>query len=110
MRKNEYKARFKLAEVVIILSILYNVEAFQVIKINEIKELESIQHSILTSILDLPKSTPYCSMLMEVGWWSMEERIAYKRLMLYQSISKSDKMRTIRKILKEQMKEERETT
>jgi hypothetical protein len=108
--KYTYESRLKLAEAVVIQSILYNVEAFQVVKENEIKKLESTQHTILASTLELPKSTPYCAMLMEVGWWSMRARVSYRRLMLYHNITRSDERRTIKKIVKEQGKEERETT
>ena len=102
--------RIKLAESVVLQTVLYNIEAFQVIKPKEIKELESIQHSILCGILELPKTTPYCAMLMEVGWWTVKARVSYRRLMLYHNIMKSDDRRTIKKIVEEQKKETREST
>ena len=40
----------------------------------------------------------------------MKDRIAYKKLMLYQNIMKSDNKRAVKKIVKEQMKWERKTT
>ena len=104
------EARLVLAEAVIIPSILYNVEAFPVITERELKDLESIQLSILTNILELPSSTPYYALLMEVGWWTMKGRISYRRLMLYHNIIKSDKRRVLKRLLEEQKKEERETT
>ena len=103
-------ARLNLAEIVIIKSIIYNIEAFPVITTKEIKELESVQLQILTSTLQLPQSTPYHALLMEVGWWTMEGRIVYAKLMLYHNIMRSNKKRVLKKLLKEQEKEERETT
>ena len=102
--------RLKLAEAVVLQSILYNIEAFQVIKQKEIKELESMQHTILCGILELPKTTPYCAMLMEVGWWTVKARVSYRRLMLYHNIIRSDERRTIKKIIEAQKKEVREST
>ena len=52
------EARLKLAQTVIIPSLLYNAEAFQQYKEKEIEELESIQLKILTSIFEVPSTTP----------------------------------------------------
>ena len=103
-------ARLNLAEIVIIKSIIYNIEAYPVITTKEVKELESVQLKILTSTLQLPQSTPYYAILMEVGWWTMEGRIVYAKLMLYHNIMRSNKKRVLKNLLKEQEKEERETT
>jgi hypothetical protein len=64
---------------------------------------------VLTEILELPLSTPYIPLLMETGFWPMRDRIAYKKLMLYQNIIKSDNKRVVKKIVKEQIKMERKT-
>merc|ERR1712096_152738 len=96
------EARLNLAEIVIIPSILHNVEGFPTYKNDEIKQLESIQLSILTGILELPKTTPYCALLMETGWWTMRARISYRRMMLYHNIIRSDNKRPVKKILREQ--------
>ena len=47
---------------------------------------------------------------METGFWTMRARLAYKKLMLYHNIVKSDEKRVMKKILKVQEKEERSTT
>ena len=47
-------ARLNLAEIVVIRSIIYNIEAYSVITMKEMKELESVQLSILTNLLELP--------------------------------------------------------
>jgi hypothetical protein len=104
------KARLILAEIIIVGSMLYNAEAFPEYTMEEIKKLESIQLKILTGILELPKTTPYCALLMEVGWWTMEARLAYKKLMLYHNITRSDDKRTVKRIVEEQEQEARETT
>ena len=104
------ESRLKLAETVIIPSILNDIEGFPVLKGAEIKKLESMQLNILTDILELPRSTPYCALLMEVGWWPMKARIAYKKLMLYHNIMRSGKKRVARKLVIEQEKEARKTT
>ena len=103
-------ARLNLAEIVVIRSIIYNIEAYSVITMKEMKELESVQLSILTNLLELPQSTPYYALLMELGCWTMKGRVAYVKLMLYHNILRSDKRRVLRKLLKEQEKEARETT
>ena len=90
-------ARLNLAEIVIIKSIIYNIEAYPVITAKEVKELESVQLKILTSTLQLPQSTPYYAILMEVGWWTMEGRIVYAKLMLYHNIMRSSKKRVLYK-------------
>ena len=104
------EARLNLAEIVIIPSLLYNAEGYPQYEEAVIKKLESIQLSILVGILGLPKSTPYCALLMEVGWWTMRARLAYKKLMLYHNIVRSDEKRVVKKIVKVQEDEKRETT
>ena len=104
------EARLKLAEVTVIVSILNNAEAFHEYKECEIRRLESIQLNILTGILELPRTTPYCALLMEVGWWTMRTRLAYKKMMLYHNIIRSDQKRPVKRILQVQEKEERETS
>ena len=104
------EGRLKLAEAVIIKSILYNAEGFPSHTDAEIKELESVQLNILTSLLELPRSTPYCALLMEVGWWTMKARITYTKLMLYHNIKRSNDRRVIKQLVKAQEDEIRETT
>ena len=104
------EGRLKLAETVIIKSILYNAEGFPSHTDAEIKELESAQLNILTSLLELPRSTPYCALLMEVGWWTMKARIKYAKLMLYHNIKRSNDRRVIKQLVTAQENEVRGTT
>ena len=104
------ESRLKLAESVVLQSILVNVEGFPSYKDGEMKKLESVQLNILTNLLELPKTTPYCALLMEVGWWPMKDRLSYKKLMLYHNIVRSDDRRVIKKLLRVQEREVRPTT
>ena len=103
-------ARLKLAEVVIIRSILHDVEAFPSYTEGEIIELERIQHSILFGILELPSSTPYYGLLLETGWWTMRGRLTYHKLMLYHNIVTSDNRRVVKYMIRLQMDMKRQTT
>ena len=103
-------ARLKLAEAVIIPSILHNVEAYPFYEQKDIEGLERVQHQVLTGLLDIPISTPYLAILMETGFWTMKARIAYRKLMLYQNILKSDKRRVLKSLIDIQKNEARDTT
>ncbi len=103
-------ARLNLGEVVVITSIVYNAEAFHEYKDHEVKELEQVQHTILTGILELPSSTPYYPLLMETGWWTVRGRLVYKKLMLYHNIVTSDEKRVVKKMIKVQKETNRSTT
>ena len=102
--------RLKLAEVVVLQSILYNSEAFHEHTKDEMHELEKIQHTILTKMLELPSTTPYYPLLMETGWWLVCGKMAYRKLMLCQNILTSDNRRVTKKLLHIQQQEGRETT
>ena len=73
---------------------------------NEIKKLESIQLKSLCSLIGLPKSTPYIGLLSEVGIWTIEERMKYRKLMLYHNLINSDDKRLARNIVLGQREEE----
>lgn len=104
------EARLKLAEVVVIPNLIYNSEAFPNYKPKEMDEIEQMQHTLLTGVLELPSTTPYYLLLMETGWWTMRARMEYKKLMLYHNIRRSDEKRVIKAVLERQKEEDRETT
>ena len=104
------ESRLNLLEVVIIPSILHNIEGYSTITKKEMKELEGAQHQILTGILELPRTTPYKALLMELGCWTMEARVSYRKLMLYHNIQRSDDKRVVKKLIEIQSKWSRETT
>ena len=98
--------RMQLFEVCIIPSILYNIEGWNHLTKKELAQLEMIQHQALCSLLELPKTTPYIALLNEVGMWRMEERLIYRRIMLYHNITHSEESRLIKKMIEEQEREE----
>ena len=102
--------RLELYEKCIIPSILYNLEGWNRLTNAELKKLERIQHRTLCRLLHLPKSTPYIGLLNELGMWRMEERIMYRKMMLYHNIIHSNEDRLCRKIIKDQEEREEEGT
>ena len=48
-------------------NLLYNAEAFPNYLNKELKELEGMQLTILTAILELPSTTPYYALLLDHG-------------------------------------------
>ena len=72
--------------------------------------MEKMQQHILTKLMNVPRSTPYGGLLLETGMWTMEARIEYSKLMLYHNIKNSDDERIIKKIVKVQENEVRNTT
>ena len=104
------ESRIKLVNAVIMPSILHNIEVVPMLSKQEVKKLESTQQMILTKMLDVPRSTPYMGLLLEMGIWTMEARIDYKKLMLYHNIKHSENERIIKKILNVQEDDQREGT
>ena len=66
------------------------------------KKLESIQQKTLCSLLEIPKTTPYIGLLNEIGMWTIEERMKYRRLMLYHNLVNSDDGRLCKRVVQEQ--------
>ena len=91
-------------------SVLDSVEVIPELSNGEIKELENMQKKILFRLVEVPVSTPYMGILMETGVWTMEARVAYRKLMLYHHIKHSEEERVIKQIVKIQEEEEREGT
>ena len=104
------ETRLKLGEAVILQSILYNIEAFPNLTEKEITELDRVQGTMLRQFLEVPSATPYYGLLMETGWWTMEARVDYRKLMLFHNILNSDNKRTIKRIILIQKRENREGT
>ena len=102
--------RLELHESCLIPSLLYNLEGWNKLTKAEIKKLEQTQAMILCSLLGIPKTTPYIGLLNEVGMWRIEERIMYRKIMLYHNIYNSPRSRLVKRIIDEQMEEEEEDT
>ena len=62
---------------------------------NEVKKLEQIQGKILCTLLHLPKTTPYMGLLNEVGIWKIEERLKYRKIMLYHNLQNIGESKTV---------------
>ena len=65
------------------------IHAWGRIKREEKKELEKLQSDMLKRILNLPLSTPYTGILMEIGTWPIMARINYATPMLFHSVISS---------------------
>ena len=102
--------RLYLYEMCIVPSVLHNLEGWNKLSKAEIKKLETIQHNALCSLLNLPKSTPYMGLISELGIWRMEERLIYRKTMLYHNLMNSDKGRLSRKIVEQQQDDPDEDT
>ena len=102
--------RLHLYEACIVHSLLYGLEAWNKQSKQELKELEKQQAKALCNLLELPKTTPYLGMLNELGIWKIEERLNYRRIMLVQSILKSDDRRICKRLLIEQRDDEDDDT
>ena len=102
--------RLQLYEACIIQSMLYNIEGWTNLTREELQKLESIQLNALCTLLHLPKTTPYHALLNELGMWRMEERIMYRKIMLYRNILNSADDRLIKHMVAEQERNEEEGT
>lgn len=73
--------------------LINNLECWTKIEKKEMKENErkvKIQGQMLKRLMGLPKSTPTLGILKETGMWTLEMRIKYHRMMLYQFLVMAD--------------------
>ena len=56
----------------------------------------------MAELVGIPKTTPYIGLLHELGMWTMEGRIQYRKLMLYHNIINSDKRRLAKRVIEEE--------
>ena len=54
-------------------------EGWSNISKSELRELEEIQGTILRKICEQRKTTPYFGLLPELGIWTIEKQIEYKK-------------------------------
>ena len=97
--------RLQLYDSSILPSLLHNMEAWNKQSKAEIKKLEQIQGNTLNTLLELPRTTPYIGLLSELGIWRIEERLIYRKLMLYNNLCNSDERRLAKRIVDEQERE-----
>ena len=102
--------RLKMFSCCLIPSLLYGMEAWHQITKKEYERLERAQGITLRRLLDLPSTTPYEGILIELGIWKVRYMIYYRKIMLYHNITHSEERRTIRKVILAQEREEEEDT
>jgi hypothetical protein len=102
--------RLQLYEACIVMSMLYNIEGWTELSKKELVKLESIQHNALCTLMHLPRTSPYLALLNELGMWKMEERLMYRKIMLYHNIINSADSRRIKNMVAEQEREREDGT
>ena len=98
--------RLQLYESCIIPALLYNLEGWNKLSKSEVKKLEQIQSKALVQLLEIPRSTPYIGLMNEIGMWKVEERLRYRKIMLYHNIMTSNNNRLCKRIIVEQEENE----
>ena len=83
-------------------ALLYGMEGWKKLSKAEIQNPEKIQGKALKRIFNLPITTPYIGLIIEIGVWPAEQRINYSSLMLYHNIINSDNDRLVKQIIQEQ--------
>ena len=82
--------------------ITFNTETWSNIRKEEMEEMEKIQKNILFRLYEMPRSTPYKAFLSEIGIWTIERQIQYKKLLFLHQLITSEENRIARKTLIEQ--------
>ena len=95
--------RIKIYKTIVIPTIYYNIETWSKISKKELNQLETIQGTILRAICEQRKTTPYIGLLAELGIWTIEKLIEYKKIMLLHNIMTSNKDRLIKEIIMDQI-------
>lgn len=102
MGKVFLNARLELYQSCTVQSILFNLEGWNRLTKNEMEKLETIQAMCLCSLLGIPKTTPYIGLLNELGIWTMEKQMTYRKLMFYHNLLNSDERRLCKRMVIEQ--------
>ena len=80
-------------------TLINNLECWTKIEEKEMERIEKLQGKMLKRLMGLPKSTPTWGILKETGMWTLEMRIRYHRMMLYQCLRNADRERLGREIV-----------
>ena len=86
------------------LTLINNLECWTRIEKKEMERIEKVQGRMLKRLMGLPKSTSTWGILKETGTWTLEMRIMYHRMMLYQSLVNADSERLGREIIEAQQR------
>ena len=100
-----FQVRIQIFQSTVIPTIYHDIEAWSKISKKDIEKLDKIQKTVLTSILELPSSTPYMGILSELGIWPVEQLADYKRIMLLNQILNSKDSRFLKEIIEEQIRD-----
>ena len=93
------QVRLEIYKSTIIPTIYTHIETWSKTSKSEMERLEKMQRKIITSICELPPSTPYRGLLSELGIWPIELLAEYKKMMLFNNIITSDDSRSIKQII-----------
>ena len=99
--------RLILYEKTVVPGIIFNLECWTELGDKEMERLEKIQGQIIKGLLQLPESTPYWGLIKETGVWPIRMKIIYQRLMLFQNMISSDEERLGKKIVEDQLKNQK---
>ena len=97
--------RIKIYKSVIIPTIFHNIETWSRTTKKEIKELELFQENIIKAICEQRQSTPYYSLLAELGIWPVEQQMEYKQILLLHNILNTNQKRLLKEVIEEQIKQ-----
>ncbi len=89
---------------IVVPTLTYNMEVTTNMSEKEYGQLEKIQGRALRQLMNLPPSTPYWGLLIELGIKPLEYEVHYKRLMLYHNIMNSDDARIAKQVICQQRK------
>ena len=81
--KQEVPLKIDLYKTVFLATLLYNMEAWGRMTKDEMEDLESTQASTLKRLMKVPNTTSHPGVLNELGIWTVEYQLVYRRLMLY---------------------------
>ena len=102
--------RLKMLDAVVMKALLHGVEAYPTITKEELNELERMQGRIIRDLVEVPPTTPYNALLLELGLPTMKARVEYRKLMLYHNLVNSDEKRIARKVVEVQREMDRNGT
>ena len=80
------EVRIKIYETVVVPTLFANIETWGKISEKDLKQLEGIQAKVLRGIFRQIATTPYWGLLAKSGIWPVENRIEYRKIMLYHNI------------------------
>ena len=99
--KQEVPLKIDLYKTVFLATLLYNMEAWGRLTKDEMEDLESTQASTLKRLMKVPNTTSHPGVLNELGIWTVDYQLVYRRLMLYHNIINSKEDRVVKGLVLE---------